>query len=268
MSKRIYRSFISLFLFFLSLLLLWFLGIKNLESRLKAGYQAQYFSGKVQVKSFIPDDKRNWASLEVSYIYTENVGSKVYTFPIKKNMSWLELILPTYKGEVSYSNSSGMSVYSRNGMGDYGYEMYEPMLKKVFEEKEEYKVIERELAKRLQKSSELKKAKISLRNALSDNYMDSQSIHWLDQSRLENIQKSDTNFGGAKGLSVEDAIANGLIYVSIDLPNNFSENEKTDILKKILKQLNDEDPLPNGIYRLKDEEKGFAVEDGKLRLEY
>ena len=81
------------------------------------------------------------------------------------------------------------------------------------------------------------------------------------------IQKSDTNFGGVKGLSVEDAIANGLIYVSIDLQNNLSENEKTDILKKILKQLNDEDPLPNGIYRLKGEEKGFAVEDGKLRLE-
>lgn len=88
MSKRIYRSFISLFLFFLSLLLLWFLGIKNLESRLKAGYQAQYFSGKVQVKSFIPDDKRNWASLEVSYIYTENVGSKVYTFYIKQSINF------------------------------------------------------------------------------------------------------------------------------------------------------------------------------------
>ena len=84
MIKRVYRGFISLFLFFFFLFLLWLLGIKNLESRLKAGYQAQYFSGKVQVKSFIPDDKRNWASLEVSYIYTENVGSKVYTFPIKK----------------------------------------------------------------------------------------------------------------------------------------------------------------------------------------
>ena len=267
MIKRVYRGFISLFLFFLSLLLLWFLGIKNLESRLKAGYQAQYFSGKVQVKSFIPDDKRNWASLEVSCIYTENVGSKVYTFPIKKNMSWLELILPTYKGEISYSNSSGMSVYSRNGMGDYGYEMYEPMLKKVFEEKEEYKVIERELAKKLQKSSELKGARISLKSTFSDNFIGSQSLHWLDESRLSNIQKGHSTFGGAEELSVKDAIANGLIYVSIDLPNNLSNNEKTEFLKKSLKELNDEESLPNGIYRLKGEEKGFAVEDGKLRLE-
>lgn len=267
MIKRVYRGFISLFLFFLSLLLLWLLGIKNLESRLKAGYQAQYFSGKVQVKSFIPDDKRNWASLEVSYIYTENVGSKVYTFPIKKNMSWLELILPTYKGEISYSNSSGMSVYSRNGMGDYGYEMYEPMLKKVFEEKEEYKVIERELAKKLQKSSELKGARISLKSTFSDNFIGSQSLHWLDESRLSNIQKGHSTFGGAEELSVKDAIANGLIYVSIDLPNNLSNNEKTEFLKKSLKELNDEESLPNGIYRLKGEEKGFAVEDGKLRLE-
>jgi len=67
--------------------------------------------------------------------------------------------------------------------------------------------------------------------------------------------------------SVEDAIANGLIYVSIDLPNNLSNNEKTEFFKKSLKELNDEEPLPNGIYRLKGEEKGFAVEDGKLRLE-
>ena len=267
MIKRVYRGFISLFLFFLSLLLLWFLGIKNLESRLKAGYQAQYFSGDVQVKSFNLDDEKNWESLEVAYIYSEKVGSMVYTFPIKKNMSWLDLILPAYKGEVFYPISSNTPAYSRDGLGNYGYEIYESIIKKVFEEKKEYKIIERDFAKRLQKSSELKGAKINLRNALSDNYMDSQSIHWLNQSRLENIQKSDTNFGGVKGLSVEDAIANGLIYVSIDLQNNLSENEKTDILKKILKQLNDEDPLPNGIYRLKGEEKGFAVEDGKLRLE-
>lgn len=267
MSKRIYRSFISLFLFFLSLLLLWFLGIKNLESRLKAGYQAQYFSGDVQVKSFIPDDNRNWASLEVAYIYSEKVGSKVYTFPIKKNMSWLELILPTYKGEISYSNPSGMSVYSRNGMGDYGYEMYEPILKKVFEEKEEYKIIERELAKKLQKSSELKGDRISLKSTFSDNFIGSQSLHWLNESRLSNIQKGHSTFGGAEELSVKDAIANGLIYVSIDLPNNLSNNEKTELFKKNLKELNDEESLPNGIYRLKGEEKGLVVEDGKLRLE-
>lgn len=267
MIKRVYRGFISLFLFFLSLLLLWLLGIKNLESRLKAGYQAQYFSGDVQVKSFNLDDEKNWESLEVSYIYSEKVGSMVYTFPIKKNMSWLELILPTYKGEISYSNSSGMSVYSRNGMGDYGYEMYEPMLKKVFEEKEEYKVIERELAKKLQKSSELKGARISLKSTFSDNFIGSQSLHWLDESRLSNIQKGHSTFGGAEELSVKDAIANGLIYVSIDLPNNLSNNEKTEFLKKSLKELNDEESLPNGIYRLKGEEKGFAVEDGKLRLE-
>lgn len=267
MSKRIYRSFISLFLFFLSLLLLWFLGIKNLESRLKAGYRAQYFSGDVQVKSFIPDDNRNWASLEVAYIYSEKVGSKVYTFPIKKNMSWLELILPTYKGEISYSNPSGMSVYSRNGMGDYGYEMYEPILKKVFEEKEEYKIIERELAKKLQKSSELKGDRISLKSTFSDNFIGSQSLHWLNESRLSNIQKGHSTFGGAEELSVKDAIANGLIYVSIDLPNNLSNNEKTELFKKSLKELNDEESLPNGIYRLKGEEKGLVVEDGKLRLE-
>ena len=84
MIKRVYRGFISLFLFFLSLLLLWFLGIKNLESRLKAGYQAQYFSGDVQVKSFNLDDEKNWESLEVSYIYSEKVGVWFILFLLKK----------------------------------------------------------------------------------------------------------------------------------------------------------------------------------------
>ncbi len=51
MIKRVYRGFISLFLFFLSLFLLWLLGIKNLESRLKAGYQAQYLVEKFKLRA-------------------------------------------------------------------------------------------------------------------------------------------------------------------------------------------------------------------------
>ncbi len=84
MIKRVYRGFISLFLFFLSLLLLWFLGIKNLESRLKAGYQAQYFSGEVQVKSFNLDDEKNGNLWKCLIFIVKKLGVWFILFLLKK----------------------------------------------------------------------------------------------------------------------------------------------------------------------------------------